>query len=267
MGHWQNDLWRPAFGGGVGDVNYDFYGIGNSRATQDTPIAINQQAVFGLAQLMRRWLPGFYAGLRLTASHTKGSSAGLDEVTVEVPPLDFSVTAYAAALIAQWDTRDNQFYPTAGQYANLSASFQNGDDPYQIYKFDWNAYHAFGDNAVIAVRLFLRSTDGDAPFYALSSFGQHNDLRGYKSGKYRDNDQFTTQVEYRQKLGARWGFVVFAGVGEVAPSFGDMTADNLLPSVGAGLRFRVADSHPVNLRFDWAYGDESSFYLGVGEAF
>ncbi|MEJ1972518.1 MAG: BamA/TamA family outer membrane protein [Lacunisphaera sp.] len=233
LGHWQDDQWRPAIGGGYGNVHYDFYGVGNQLAKYDQPVPVDQTATFGMVQLMRRFLPGFYAGLRLAVSETDVSSVGINQPPVVLPPFDLSVTTVSGALVAQWDTRNNQFFPTQGHYANLSASFHNGDDHFQSYKFEWNCYHALGDRAVLAGRVFLHATAGDAPFYALSSFGQSNDLRGYKSGKYRDRDMFATQVEYRCKLSERWGAVVFAGVGEVARNFGDMNYGDLLPSAGA----------------------------------
>jgi hypothetical protein len=267
MGHWQDDKWRPAAGGGYADVHYDFYGIGNQLAENDVAVPIDQTAAFAIAQLMRRIVPGLYAGVRLALSQTEASSPGLDQPPLVVPPFTTDVTMVTTGLVAQWDTRDNQFFPTRGQYANASASFHEDDATFQTYEFEWNCYHGLGERVVVAARVYFRATRGDAPFYALSSFGMHNDLRGYKSGKYRDRDMFATQVEYRQKLSERWGWVAFAGVGEVAHSFGDMDADHLLASAGAGLRFRVAKSHPVNLRLDWAYGDESCFYLGVTEAF
>ena len=267
LGHWQDDKWRPMAGGGYADLHYDFYGIGNAQADYDLAVPVDQQATFGLLQLMRRIIPGLYAGLRFTASETTAASPGLSVPPFELPPFDIDVATVSAGLVAQWDTRDSQFYPTRGQYANFSANFNDGDYSYQVYQADWNGYYSFGESTVLAARVFLRTAEGDAPFYALSSFGMHNDLRGYKGGKYRDRFMFATQVEYRRKLSARWGFVVFAGVGEVAPSFSDMSGDNLLSSAGAGLRFRVAQSHPINLRLDWAYGDESCVYLGVNEAF
>lgn len=267
LGHWQDDEWRPMAGAGYADVNYDFYGIGNGQAEYDHSTRIDQQVTFGLAQLMRRIVPGVYAGLRVAASDSHVATSGINSPPIVLPPLDLDINGYSVGFVAQWDTRDNQFYPKSGQYANLSATYHDGDYTYQTYVFSWNGYYSLGDKTVIAARGFLRDTAGDAPFYALSQFGMHNDLRGYKSGKYRDNAMFATQVELRRQLSSRWGFVVFAGVGEVMPAFDELNADDLLSSAGAGLRFRVAKNHPINLRFDWAYGDESAYYLGVNEAF
>jgi hypothetical protein len=92
--------------------------------------------------------------------------------------------------------------------------------------------------------------------------------RTIRGGKYRDETLIAVQAEYRHRLGERWGFVGFAGVGEVAPSLGKLNADDILASGGVGLRFRLAKSNPVNLRVDGAYGnDGAAVYLAVGEAF
>jgi hypothetical protein len=268
LGHWQDDRWRPIFGAGYLDVNYDFYGIGNPLAQYDRSVPISQQATAGFAQLMRRIIPGLYGGLRLMASKTEASSAGRSDPVIGVAPLSLKVDTTSFGPVFQWDTRDNQFYPTSGQAADFSAIFNEGDDSYQIYQFDWNTYTPLGDGTVLASRFYARSSVGDVPFYALSQFGMHNDLRGYETGKYRDNDMFAVQVEYRRKLGGRWGLVVFAGAGEVMEGFDDINTDDLLASVGAGLRFQLAKTHPVNFRLDWAYGrDGPAVYLGVGEAF
>lgn len=81
--------------------------------------------------------------------------------------------------------------------------------------------------------------------------------------------------------GTRAGNVAIAPIPTLSPSQGfglkvigqyifkeaGQSEDTPSSIAGAGLRFRVAKSHPVNLRFDWADGDESCFYLGVTEAF
>jgi outer membrane translocation and assembly module TamA len=77
-----------------------------------------------------------------------------------------------------------------------------------------------------------------------------------------------TQLEYRVRLKGRLGFVVFAGVGEVASRFPDFTFDDLLASAGVGVRYQISEEHPVNYRIDYAIGkDDGELYFAVGEAF
>ncbi len=66
----------------------------------------------------------------------------------------------------------------------------------------------------------------------------------------------------------RSGVVAFAGVGEVASDVGELNSENLLPSIGAGIRYRLTKQHPINFRVDVARGkNDTAIYVGVGEAF
>src|SRR5262249_3974825 len=109
---------------------------------------------------------------------------------------------------------------------------------------------------------------GNPPFYELCQFGAFGDIRGYQPGRYRDNRMFATQAEYRRILSKRWGFSVFGGIGEVAPSWNKFSADNLLPGGGLGARFNLSKQERINLRADIAYGKNGwSWVFSLGEAF
>ena len=78
-----------------------------------------------------------------------------------------------------------------------------------------------------------------------------------------------TQVELRSPLVFwRFGFVGFAGVGDVFNKASDLSFKNLKYSVGGGLRFVVKPAERLNLRFDYAFGKEGGYYyIMVAEAF
>jgi hypothetical protein len=79
---------------------------------------------------------------------------------------------------------------------------------------------------------------------------------------------FAAQSEYRRILSPRWGFVLFAGVGEVAHAWDSFTAGNLLPAGGTGVRFNLSKKERINLRGDMAYGTTGwSWNFSLGEAF
>jgi hypothetical protein len=76
-----------------------------------------------------------------------------------------------------------------------------------------------------------------------------------------------SQPEYRLKLPERFGLAAFFGVDEVAP-VGKFNADNLLPGVGVGVRYMVAEKYHINLRFNYGIGkDGGGFYMRMDEAF
>jgi hypothetical protein len=121
---------------------------------------------------------------------------------------------------------------------------------------------------VLAYRAFGKFTAGRVPFFDLAFFGTHNDLRGYPGGQYVDKMMIATQAEYRWRFWGKWGMVAFAGIGEVAPTLSEFGAGNLLPSVGAGLRYMVSEANRVNISVDYARGkDGDAVYFYIGEAF
>jgi outer membrane protein assembly factor BamA len=142
------------------------------------------------------------------------------------------------------------------------------DFSYQTYTFAFNKYSGLSPRQVLAFRVFGCATSGHVPFYDLCLLGMHNDVRGYKTGQYRDKLMLTTQAEYRLQLPKRFGLAAFFGVGEVAPDVGAFNNDNLKPGGGAGIRYTLAKKNHVNLRVDYAVGLQGGgVYMGVSEAF
>ena len=79
----------------------------------------------------------------------------------------------------------------------------------------------------------------------------------------------TLQLEYRQYFWWKFGFVVFGGVGDVAPELTKFTINTIKYSYGLGLRFLFNKEEKVNLRVDLGFGNDgnSGIYFGIEEAF
>ena len=83
-----------------------------------------------------------------------------------------------------------------------------------------------------------------------------------------DSAKVKEWVEYRRDLVWRLGAVGFAGLGALAETLGDLGGSDVKPGGGVGVRFLLAKQNRINLRFDYAWGqDSSAFYIGLGEAF
>ena len=96
-------------------------------------------------------------------------------------------------------------------------------------------------------------------------------MRGYYMGSTIDNSQVTAQIEYRQHVWKRLGFVLWGG-GATLFSFSDENVRNdnnrpeWLHNFGVGLRFEF--KHNVNIRIDYGFGQRTSGVLfAIGEAF
>jgi outer membrane protein assembly factor BamA len=267
-GHLADDRWRVVAAGGYMRFNSDYYGVGNSLGALGLSIPLEQKATVGLAKVMRRIRPGLYLGLNALAARTTITAHGPSTPSLQLPDLVASADINSVGPVAQSDTRDNTFAPTRGSLIDAKVNIVGGRYHYRSSRLAANLYHPLGDRGVLAWRGYVQTTDGHAPFYALCSFGQGSDLRGYTSGRYRDRAMVAVQVEYRWQLSPRWGVVAFGGTGQVGPSLGSLSTERLLSSAGAGVRFRLSKNNPVNFRCDWAQGrDDNALYLGVGEAF
>ena len=254
------------------DIGYDFYGVGSEAGTAGLSIPIRQRGEGFGVQYLRLWRDNTYLGARYSFSQSRVS------LDVELPPwlpdilTEVTTNTGGLGLVLQRDKRNSTFYPTEGSLLESAVDYYaptfNSDFSYQVYSASYSAYRTLSERTVLASRAYARQVGGEAPFFALSLFGSGGDLRGYTAGQYRDKLVVAAQTEYRQQLPDPWGYVVFAGVGEVAPRLSALSFEDLLYSVGVGVRYTLAKENRVNMRMDVAYGKEgSAIHFGVGEAF
>jgi len=175
-------------------------------------------------------------------------------------------------LVWVWDTRDQVFFPNSGGMTQAKVLFYT-QDLGSDYTFSWlevnsRRYWAFLTDHVLAVQVFLQTVGGNPPFYKLPALGGSRVMRGYFEGRYRDRDYFAWQIEYRQYFWWRFGFVAFAGMGDVVDDLTRLALHYLKPSYGAGLRFLFNEEQKINLRVDVGFGKGTNgVYFGIEEAF
>jgi len=271
----KEDRMRLLFGALTTEINYDFFGIGNEAGESGDSIPLTQEADAVSATFEYRVAGDLFVGLRLSVADIV-SSVNLSIPAIPRPFLDFDLAATTqleeVGFIVRLDHRDHVYAPSDGSLTNLTLSSRKVTGllkprRYEKYKFDYNRYRPL-ENAVLAYRVSACYVGKESPFYDVCSFGANSDLRGYTTGRYRDRSQVTVQAEYRRPIAGRWAWAAFAGVGAIAPTFSDLSSDELLPAVGAGLRFTVSEQQRISLRVDFARGaDESTLHISVGEAF
>ncbi len=267
--HLLDDKLRVKVGAGYADVRYRFYGIGNTLGDLGISVDILQNGPMYFASASWRVWNKLYVGL----GYLGGSVDSTAKFTVGNPFFDPSIKLDIGALAVpiEFDSRDHEQFPRNGWFVSgrtmLYRESLGSDFDAETYKLAVNNYRPMGEQNVLALRAVLRSTDGDAPFFLLSTFGGNTDLRGYPSGRYRDNVMYALQGEYRWQFSDRWIFTGFAGFGEVAEDFSEI-GENFLPAAGIGVRFVLSKKHRVGLSMDIAVGDDGAeYYFGIGEAF
>ena len=171
------------------------------------------------------------------------------------------------------DTRDNIFAPTRGQYGEIMVASANSaigsDFDFTRVRFDVRAYMGIGDGHVLAGQATAQGISGDAPFDQLSQVGSSTVMRGYLPGRFRDDWMAAAQGEFRSALYKNMGLAFFGGAGFVAPEAGELLSARVLPSIGAGFRYRLDPKTGATIRIDYARGTtgQSGLYVSFSEAF
>ncbi|MGR3679661.1 MAG: BamA/TamA family outer membrane protein [Paracoccaceae bacterium] len=198
---------------------------------------------------------------------------------VGLPPLppqfdiDTDLELINLGLVADWDIRDKNDYPTEG--ARLSFEVNHGQT---ISGFNRNyaksylladKYVSFGNTSVLAGRAALCGASTDTPFFDLCSIGATDSFRGFSSTQFLDQRLLSFQLEWRQRLTDRWGVIGFGGIGWTGPDFDNLTEGGSHRAIGAGVRFRISKQFPVDFAVDVSHNnlDEQIVYVSVGQRF
>jgi hypothetical protein len=268
------DAWRARGVVGYMDLKYEFYGIGIEAGEAGVSIPIEQTISVASGAVLRRLIPGLYVGP--TVVWMQATVSPRDQAEPGQPALPDQSQAHLVApgLLAEWDTRNSDYWPDQGSLAQLKASFfstTSGESgTFQRYQAAWSWYHGLrGPRLVVVTNLNACGAPGDAPFYGLCSLGSGRfALRGYTQGRYRDHYATVVQGELRAHSAGRFGATLFGGFAQVAPEFSDILDAQVLPAGGAGLRYQLTRNYPMHLRLDYAWGSDGGLlYFSVGEAF
>ena len=270
--YFNQDRYHVLSGFAHGDLNYEFYGTGNSAGDAGIKFGLNQTGDVFFAEAMRRTFWQLFVGPRVWFAKSRLEPQKLGENRPDLPPLGVDFDMRSLGFKIERDTTPNRFYPESGTLFRFGADFFSKDIGstfgFQRYRLTFNSYHSFDKKQVLAYNAFLCSTGSDAPFFGECIFGMQNELRGYPAGRYIDRMMLATQGEYRRTLPWRLGVAAFGGLGEVAPKVSRFNATDILPSGGIGPRFMLSEKYHVNLRADFAWGKNGrTFSMGLAESF
>lgn len=250
-----------------------YFGIGNDLPETNREL-VDYTLLRAENRLLRKLNHQLFAGLQYNyyqIFNVEQQTDGLLETYQPAGWDGYTASGLGAALV--FDTRDIVVNPSKGGYLELGSLFNTSltgsEFSYNQYTIDARRYFQVHPNRhILAIQGLGRFTSGTVPFMQLSQLGGATIMRGYYEGRYRDKNYLAAQAEYRLPIWWRFGAAAFAGVGDVAPSISKFTFSTLKPSYGLGLRFMINESEKVNIRFDYAWGKETSgFYLEITEAF
>lgn len=258
--------------GEIGWYNYTyfFFGIGNNAVEKEAyNVRFPRLRLNGYYRFNRH----FFAGLRygfdayshfsfqgngfLVSSNNLGSNSSINS---------------SLGIGALYDTRDSQFYPKSGTFAEMSVVGESSwlGSSFRLLRTqaDWSSYYRIGKRAVLAWNVNYHGVSGEVPFYALPMLGGGKRLRGLFEGQFRDRQTIQAQLEWRQEFFKYWGIHAFAGVGIMGSSPKTAFQQGARPAGGLGLRYQLNKKEHINIRLDLGVSGEGVLpYFTLSEAF
>lgn len=243
-----------------------YYGTG-SDTPDDNKVSYSSRRVafegYALKNISRKWFTGINIKYRQYRDVKFTRAAGLDYPELK----DGSVTGVGIAVLH--DTRNNLLTPLSGMYAFVNGTLNFAKNTYLDAVFDLRVYQTWQNKYTTALRWYNEITAGSPPFFDYALLGGDRFVRGYYSGRYRDKNLSTVQLEFRFPVVWRFGMAAFGGVSNVFSDVQHLTMKDSKYNGGLGLRFMVDKKDRTNLRIDYAKGNgsNSGFYIAFGESF
>lgn len=253
-----------------------YYGIG--PRTQEADSNLMEQRFLRLeTRVLRRVATDLYFGPYVR----RHSASDLDwQYPARIPPSLIggdggTSTGFGVSLLLEG--RNSQTTPTGGKYLQVDllrhGRVLGGDFSYSRAVVDVRTYLPVrAGKDVIALTVYGEFNGPGVPIQSmamLSSLTTQELMRGVYLGRFRDRHELVSQADYRGHLKGRFGYVVFGSAGNVFGSAGHELTDDVKFTYGAGLRFNVNPSDPLNLRVDYtltSFGG-GGISIGATEAF
>ncbi|NIG56222.1 polymerase [Chitinophaga sp. Cy-1792] len=288
---WTRDnIWH--FRGSMRYQNFPlyFYGIGDTTHAADKSLLNNVRFRFQ-GEAERKVGSHFYVGATMSFQNDTYSSddgKGIYNTMPLVGKTGGHVTF--VGLTGIYDTRDNQNYTRKGTWLRLNTAFAPSFlSSEQLWKIEAQGkqFVSLSRKSTLGFNAFFNSLQGSQlPFYLLPEMGNDNLMRGYYSGRYRNQNYLAFQTEYRYlidpkvrikvwfvDLHPKFALAAFAGTGTVFANR-DFHFDGFKPNYGGGIRYFYDENSRLTVRIDYGVGEkrpgearQKGLYLSLAEAF
>ena len=245
-----------------------YWGIGYNKGNdEDNYSKYTKKEMLFKSDFLKRIAKNTYAGIVIMGHHIRGSNFK-DKTYLEGSKINN--TAVGGGFLLSYDSRDFIPNPYSGIYIkyehNFFPEFIGSTSNFNRIDFVTRYYKRIWKDGTIAFDLHGVFNNGDVPWSMVALMGGAYQMRGYYKGQYRDKKIIETQVEIRQRIYRRSGAVLWAGAGNIFPSFDNFEWNHTLPSFGLGYRWEFKNR--VNVRLDYGIGKgQTSFYFNINEAF
>ena len=258
--------WKFDFALADADVRYDLFFNSIELPIAQTGLLLNSGVDYPISDALSAGVAIRYLDTNITLS-----SAGTSIPPSLIPDLSLELLSIGGRF--EWDVRNDSDYPTDGARVNVAAnggfSLSGDTRSYGYAYLNYDVYEPMGERGVLAARVSTCAASSDAPFFDQCSLGFSDSFRGFSPTQYYDSRLVSGQVEYRQRVGNRFGFVAFGGVGWTGSSYGTLNDAGTRIAGGVGARYRVSQKFPVDFSVDVSINNDSEefLYIYAGQRF
>jgi hypothetical protein len=279
LGFFKEGKIRYQGGGGYGDVDLDYYSIGDTELKN--PLTVNTEALRIMQSLKFKLgdLPLFVGPIQRFVKAEISPGADLSELLPpQTPPevvdqitdlLTSDVTSSGLGLEIEFDMRNNIFTPTKGYYADFRyAAYRDAfgsDLHFDWYNLNSLNYFELAEHWRFALRFEAEVVDTDDPLPPFET--PYISLRGIPVARYQGNYVGVLEGEVTWQPDLRWSVLAFAGAGRASYDSSDFSSAPSEVSQGLGFRYQIARRYGLHAGLDVAWGPEDTIvYVQVGSA-
>ena len=260
----------------------DIYGLGG-KTDPNQGITINFSGLKLHETLLRSINKNLFVGVGIYYDNfwnIKADSLKRREAIRFTRKLGKNEIASGIAFKVLYDNRLNQINPAKGFFANVvlrsNSKFMGSQSNWQSLLVDVRKYVAFPHNSKNVLAFWSMdwvTVNGTPNYLLLPSTGwddQYNTGRGYIQGRFRGDNMYYVESEYRFKISrdGLFGGVAFVNAekfsGEISKQF-----SSIAPGYGVGVRLKLNKFSATNLCIDYGFGENGSrgFFVNIGEVF
>lgn len=231
------------------------------RREEPAFVRLEYGAGLEVARELSRWDARGAAGL----SYEVLRADEVDQGVVDVGLTETTVTALNLGLTR--DRRDNPLRPRAGGRWSVRTETAlpelGGEARYQRVEADWSWHRPWGTERWWHLGIsqgLIAGADGEVPVNRLFFPGGESSIRGYGEGEAAPRDgsgrltgarsTWLVNLEFEQLITGRWTGVIFNDLAGVAARLEDWPGDEVLSSLGLGIRYQ-SPIGPLRLEQAW----------------
>ncbi|MCK8078285.1 BamA/TamA family outer membrane protein [Vibrio sp. 1CM2L] len=281
VGHrhtWLNDTIRYSGGVGAGQMNLSIYKdlsleLPNEKTTDIQPLEFSTETrgvVLQQGFQFRVSDTPLMLGVKQFVSYTEITSDSQIVDKLMEYTLGQTIVTSGLGLTADYDTRNNLFYPTSGY--QFSADYMvydeklGSDQAYRKLDVEGEVYVPLATQWTLAFAANYQNFQSDELFLSPTT-QPYIQLRGVSSYRYQGDEITTLQSQVVFDIDDRWNVSGFYGYGQ-AKEEAELSQDQTVGAYGVGFRYQIARRYGLRIGMDLARSDdENAFYISLGSGF